>query len=47
MPLIFWFRVQKNKNDEVSGLLELSLAYVCNHIKRFDLEDFPDSFLLK
>ena len=41
------FQVQTHLGGNVSKLLEICLSYVCGNIKLYDLEDFPDSFLLK
>eukprot|EP00112_Aurelia_sp_Birch-Aquarium-sp1_P014281 Seg3074.2 transcript_id=Seg3074.2/GoldUCD/mRNA.D3Y31 product="F-box/LRR-repeat protein 20" protein_id=Seg3074.2/GoldUCD/D3Y31 len=36
----------KHKNSEVSRLLEICLSYVSKNIKLYDLEDFPEEYLL-
>jgi len=37
---------QKHHGGNVFRLLEICMSYVCSHIKNFDLEDFPDSYIL-
>eukprot|EP00795_Rhopilema_esculentum_P012097 gene12097-2697_t len=37
----------KHKDSEVNRLLEICTAFICNNIKIYDLEHFPDEFLLR